>query len=236
MKKKALSRQLTDQQSARLGAYLAAGLTASMGVSATEAELIYFEVSPAKVIGPDIGYSISFGSIDLAGPSYVFDDVTAPSFRLFLEGNSLVWGLGYYGIQFAIQGIDPYDSTALRFAYNAPIGSTLTFSDRATGIGVFDGWIAGETAYLGLRMDLGLDSYSYGWARLSFGLELEDPVTISGFAFQSTPNVTISAGDTGGGPEPIPEPGTWAAAALLAGGATYLRWRRRRDETQKEAA
>jgi MYXO-CTERM domain-containing protein len=30
------------------------------------------------------------------------------------------------------------------------------------------------------------------------------------------------------GPTPIPEPGTWAAAALLAGAAGYVRWRRRR--------
>lgn len=29
------------------------------------------------------------------------------------------------------------------------------------------------------------------------------------------------------GPEPVPEPGTWAAAALLVGGAAYVRWRRR---------
>jgi hypothetical protein len=28
--------------------------------------------------------------------------------------------------------------------------------------------------------------------------------------------------------EAIPEPGTWAAAVLLAGAAGYVRWRRRR--------
>lgn len=28
-------------------------------------------------------------------------------------------------------------------------------------------------------------------------------------------------------PAAVPEPGTWAAAALLAGGAAYMRWRRR---------
>jgi fibronectin-binding autotransporter adhesin len=33
----------------------------------------------------------------------------------------------------------------------------------------------------------------------------------------------------GGGSEPIPEPGTWAAAALLAGAAGYVRWRRRKQ-------
>ena len=38
---------------------------------------------------------------------------------------------------------------------------------------------------------------------------------------------------TGGGSEPIPEPGTWAAAALLAGAAGYVRWRRRKQAEPK---
>jgi hypothetical protein len=29
------------------------------------------------------------------------------------------------------------------------------------------------------------------------------------------------------GPQPVPEPGTWAAAALLVAAAGYVRWRRR---------
>jgi hypothetical protein len=33
----------------------------------------------------------------------------------------------------------------------------------------------------------------------------------------------------GSGPAPVPEPGTWAAAALLAGGAAFMRWRKRRS-------
>jgi autotransporter-associated beta strand protein len=37
---------------------------------------------------------------------------------------------------------------------------------------------------------------------------------------------------TGGGSEPIPEPGTWAAAALLAGAAGYVRWRRRKEQAK----
>jgi hypothetical protein len=32
---------------------------------------------------------------------------------------------------------------------------------------------------------------------------------------------------TAAGGAPIPEPGTWAAAALLVGGAAFMRWRRR---------
>jgi hypothetical protein len=37
---------------------------------------------------------------------------------------------------------------------------------------------------------------------------------------------------SGGGSEPIPEPGTWAAAALLAGAAGYVRWRRRKEQAK----
>ncbi len=33
----------------------------------------------------------------------------------------------------------------------------------------------------------------------------------------------------GAAPSPVPEPGTWAAAALLAGGAAFARWRRRKS-------
>ncbi|MFM8888356.1 MAG: PEP-CTERM sorting domain-containing protein, partial [Chthoniobacterales bacterium] len=37
---------------------------------------------------------------------------------------------------------------------------------------------------------------------------------------------------TGGG-QPVPEPGTWAAAAMLAGAAGYMRWRRRKQVEPK---
>jgi len=33
--------------------------------------------------------------------------------------------------------------------------------------------------------------------------------------------------DAHGGSVAVPEPGTWAAAALLAGGAGFMRWRKR---------
>lgn len=38
-------------------------------------------------------------------------------------------------------------------------------------------------------------------------------------------NLTIQSGSYG--PSPVPEPGTWAAAALLVGGAAFARWRKR---------
>jgi autotransporter-associated beta strand protein len=36
-----------------------------------------------------------------------------------------------------------------------------------------------------------------------------------------------------GGGQPVPEPGTWAAAAMLAGAAGYMRWRRRKEVEPK---
>jgi hypothetical protein len=44
-------------------------------------------------------------------------------------------------------------------------------------------------------------------------------------ALNAVTALSISASEAG--PEPIPEPGTWAAAALLIGAAVYVRWRRR---------
>jgi len=38
---------------------------------------------------------------------------------------------------------------------------------------------------------------------------------------------TISSFEAPGGSAAVPEPGTWAAAALLAGGAGFMRWRKR---------
>jgi autotransporter-associated beta strand protein/T5SS/PEP-CTERM-associated repeat protein len=40
-------------------------------------------------------------------------------------------------------------------------------------------------------------------------------------------NLVFTAAGGPGAPSPVPEPGTWAAAALLAGGAAFLRWRKR---------
>jgi len=47
-------------------------------------------------------------------------------------------------------------------------------------------------------------------------------------------NLVFTAAVVPPGPAAVPEPGTWAAAALLAGGA-YLRWRKRRQAHGEEA-
>lgn len=74
--------------------------------------------------------------------------------------------------------------------------------------GWFDGWLD-EVAFFNTNLTSTqiADIYSAGTNRQS--------VTTLGYSFQPY------------GPAAIPEPGTWAAAALLVGAAGYVRWRKR---------
>ena len=56
----------------------------------------------------------------------------------------------------------------------------------------------------------------YNWRSTDSGATWADAAPTTGF------NMLVNAT-----PAPIPEPGTWAAAALLVGAAGYVRWRRR---------
>jgi formylglycine-generating enzyme required for sulfatase activity len=99
------------------------------------------------------------------------------------------------------------------------------FSNSASAYGTFDQ--AGNVsewndAVIGSSRGLrGGNWYQDGFFLQSFVRDDSDP--------------TIEYGDVGfrlasvaAGPTPIPEPGTWAAAALLTGAAGYARWRKRR--------
>ena len=240
MNKKARTRKFTTKQSARLGAYFAAGVGASMAVSSdAEAVVVYFPVNPTQSIAE--GEGLSFGSINLSNGTYVLGDTTSPFFTLSGVGTSLFSFLSSYGpspfMEVALTTTGYY-ADAANFSLNDSISGTADFLSNSL-IGSYGGnWVPGTSGFLGLRIDQGGGDFNYGWAQFALGPNSGDPATISGFAFETDLNTAILAGDQGGGPgpEPIPEPGTWAAAALLLGGATYLGWRRRRDAAQKEAA
>jgi hypothetical protein len=86
---------------------------------------------------------------------------------------------------------------------------------------------AGE-GYLGVRIPTGVpNSYNYGWIRFNITADDSNPdlpidVTVRGWAYETTPDTAIHAGDEGG----VPEPGS---LGLLAGGVLGLAaWRRRK--------
>ena len=98
---------------------------------------------------------------------------------------------------------------------------------------------SGGSGYLGVITGGGsIENWNFGWMALNYlAAGGASTLTISGFAFESVPGTPSLAGQggPGPGPAPIPEPGTLAAAGLLAGGAAFARWRKRRDEAQKAA-
>ena len=126
------------------------------------------------------------------------------------------------GLSFACGG---GTATPERFGPNATIGSGSSsyFSGfeslfKFVGEGVSPDF--GPNSYMGFQTSQG----NYGWLEVTWTASSSEFRILSG-AYESTPNVDILAG--AGGAAPIPEPGTWAAMAIFAGGAAFAGWRRR---------
>jgi hypothetical protein len=231
----ARSRQFTAKQSSRLGAYLAVGVGASIAATASsDAEIITINIGPTgfNIAGPNAGLSLGTGT-------GVYDFPLTGAGALFLSNDSynIYMGLlGLGGLSFAIDG--GYASPT-NFAQNDPVGSGANWNfnqpaDMLFRIVPMEGEPSVSApfepgSYMGFRTAQG----NYGWLEVTWNGT--DEWEIHAGAYEDVAGVAILAGDTGG-PAAVPEPGTWAAAALLAGGAAFARWRRRRDESLKEAA
>jgi hypothetical protein len=88
-------------------------------------------------------------------------------------------------------------------------------------------WVHVNSRYLGLRFSVGNGLFDYGWAEFNVITDItKDTIgaTLLGYAYETQPDVSIEAGQTG---SPVPEPGT---LGLLAAGAAGLAiWRRQRS-------
>ena len=73
--------------------------------------------------------------------------------------------------------------------------------------------------YLGFKTQAG----NYGWLNTTWTASTGQFQVLSG-AYESVVGADIFTPSA-----PVPEPGTWAAAALLAGGAGFMRWRKRKQ-------
>ncbi len=232
MRKKARSRKISSKQSARLGAYLATGVASSMGVSSdAEAAIIFFDVDPDITLTVYGSSYVTFGNINLSTGTY--DLNSNNGLRTTLSLNASGWST-FGDLQFALAN---GTSDALRLNYG-DVHFTPPVYSWGSSVGSYGAWASGGSGYLGVITGGGsVENWNFGWMALNYvAAGGASTLTISGFAFQSVPGTAILAGQGGPGPAPIPEPGTWAAAALLLGGAAYARWRKRRDEAQKEAA
>ncbi len=169
---------------------------------------------------------INIGSFGIGEPNAGVANGSAIQINNFpISGNTLYLGNNYFGyrglegsgLMFAAGGAE---ATPQRFSLNNSIGSGSSYSS--------DGTLTSFTAAGFVSPDFGSGSYmgfrtsqnNYGWLEVTWTASSNQFQILSG-AFESTPNVAILAGAG------VPEPGTWAAAALLAGGAGFMRWRKR---------
>ena len=196
---------------------LVAGLT-SFALNA-QAELITINIGPT-------GFNIGGTNAGLSYNNYrqvASFPISSNSINV-VNGFSGVTGLGTAfngGIGFA-SGTN--DATPVKFALNQLIGGG---SGYTTGNG---SWFRvfstispdfGPGSYMGFQTAQG----NYGWLEVTWNAVSYEFQILSG-AYENTPNVAVLAG---GGAAPIPEPGTWAAMAIFAGGAAFAGWRRRKS-------
>lgn len=110
------------------------------------------------------------------------------------------------------------------------ITTTLSFGPvTITGNGfALSGWVNLNTSLLNVDLSSALVSFD-----LPGGGVINDGAEMSVFTrYASANEFNVLTSTTGPifaaeAPAAVPEPGTWAAAALLAGGAAFMRWRKR---------
>jgi hypothetical protein len=79
------------------------------------------------------------------------------------------------------------------------------------------GWVGlgGQVRYLGVQMELNnTGAFNYGWIGVRIDNEADATGAVVGYAYETTPNIPITAGRV------VPEPGTMAMMGL--GGLTLL--------------
>ena len=239
MNKQARSRQFTAKQSARLGAYLAAGLGAStVATSTADAAIVNINIGPT---GFNIGGINGGVGYNYLTPRHIPSFPMPGAGILVMANDYFRIGLyGAFGLNFAFNG---GFASPRNFAFGSSIGASAAFTGGIFFDTSFSSYYYnyynnisndatspnfGPGSYMGFRTAQG----NYGWLEVTWDSASQDFQILSG-AYEDQPGVAIAAGAE---VSPIPEPGTWVALAVFAGGAAFTRWRQRRNEAQQEAA
>ncbi|MDY5969961.1 MAG: T9SS type A sorting domain-containing protein [Bacteroidales bacterium] len=180
-------------------------MLAFAATSMLHAQIVYtnLESNPvvmdsAYVSVHDMGYEINFlgGGAEYAIQNYaaIYDGSESSYFACFESGAKV---MGNYNDVLIGTAVTPLEA-------NAEIGATGTYVGSEGGVPhfatlyqreLYSAWM-GKTAYVGLQFVAGGNTY-YGWAKLS--MSANRILTLYGYAFQSTPGVSILAGATTGG-------------------------------------
>jgi len=182
---------------------------AMLGIAATApAAIIFNPANPLNVVdqGGFTGTASIGGTFVNARVQFVFTGLALPtSFQIsniFLKGDGITGSLSFSSINITADGTT---STSL-VSLSTPI-SSFDFANSLVSFDLPGGGVINDGA--------------------EFAVRVQYRDADSDFVITSTTGPIFDAQNSGPGPEPIPEPGTWAAAALLVGGAAFMRWRRR---------
>jgi len=196
---------------------LAAGI-ASFAQNA-QAELITINIGSFGIGGINGGLNDNSSSFIAHFP------VSGDDMTLYNNYNGNFTGLlgTHNRLRFAA-GADP--ATPVKFGLNGLIGSGSNYTGDAESLFRFNtisSPIFGAGSYMGFKTT----QNNYGWLEVTWtpsSLSSSEQFQILSGAYESRPNVAVLAGASA----PIPEPGTWAAMAIFAGGAAFAGWRRRK--------
>jgi hypothetical protein len=214
----------------RLEAYLAAGLGSCGLASSAQAAVVTLDLTKAgsnqvDITGVNGGAAFTFGR---------------NAYDFFLPGNRLTalnnfyfnWGIsGSYGLELGTLGAK---ASPQAFSQGDNIGSSTStawrtgFYNSSFKVGVTESPAFNANTYMAMRSKVGADYY-YGWIEVTWDPTLDQFRLISA-AYEDTPNTAILAGDTSGGPAPVPEPASSAVVALLMGGAALRKWRKSKNK------
>ena len=181
--------------------------------------------NPADVVG--IGTFSYEAPSALANGSYLLSSFVNPVFNFSFNNGATFTMADLYNTpaEQAFLGVDIADGQ-FNF-YRTGSYTQANTGGSAVFVNSADNWLAFSPN------DAGQD-FGSGFGRAGFFVTVDGP-------FQDPANVSYAGSyGIGSSPDPgpaaVPEPGTWAAAALLAGGAAFMRWRKRRDEAQRMEA
>jgi hypothetical protein len=207
--------------SARLAAYLAAGVGGAMMATAH---------SDAGVVVIDL---TNVGGFDITGPTpsgTFLNWLGAGTGTLNLDYDGL-WGTT--GLEFAVNGTS--FASPRNFGLNASIGSAVSNFTTNFARSQFDYYISstggqatspdfGAGSFMGFRFGSG-SNWNYGYLEVTWDSATEIWEILSG-AYESTVNTAILAGATPP-PPPPPIPAPSALALLALGGGAFRRARAR---------
>jgi hypothetical protein len=204
-----------DWISARLASYTAAAGLGALGLAqSVDGAVVYTDV-------PDT--TITQGQ----GPIYInLDNVGQNEFAIAAFLNSVrvnPYNIGAQQSKVLTSGSYYVNS----FAAGASIGPGAAeaggarFAGRQSGPDFYN--FVGTGKYVGLKWDIGGGAFDFGWARVDVTSANNGTATLFSYAYESTPNTAIVAGDTGAVPEP-------SSLALLAAGAGAIGLKSRRKQ------